>query len=151
MPGYGIETGAEGMLPWSFVSQQMAASRNYWIVSASPDGQPHAAPVWGVWHDETFYFGTGPGSRKGRNLASNPRVVVHLESGDDTVIFEGVVERVTDATLLQRVADVYEAKYSFRPADEPLEDQPMLALRPHKAYAWLERSYPQTATRWEFT
>ncbi len=72
MPGYGIHLGGEGMLPWSHVSERMSAARNYWIGTTRPDGRPHATPVWGVWVDETFYFGTGERSRKGRNLAADP-------------------------------------------------------------------------------
>ena len=43
------------------------------------------------------------GPRKGRNLAENPNVAVHLESGDDVVILEGVAEVVTDPGLVERL------------------------------------------------
>ena len=92
MPDYGISADADGLLPWQHVSEQMAAARNYWIGTVRPDGRPHATPVWGVWVDETFYFGMGPRSVKARNLAANPALVVHLESGDDVVVLEGVAE-----------------------------------------------------------
>lgn len=69
-------------------------ARNYWVVTTRSDGKPHSVPVWSIWLDETFYFGTDRRSRKGRNLATNPGLVVHLESGDDVVILEGVAEEV---------------------------------------------------------
>jgi len=150
-PGYGIEQGAEGMLDWAWVSERMAASRNYWIGSTRPDGRPHAAPVWGIWLDETLYFGSGPSSVKGRNLRANPAVVVHLESGDDCVIFEGTVEPVVrpDRAWFERFADAYEAKYGgFRP--EYPEGEGTYRLRPRVAFAWTEKEYPKTATRWRF-
>jgi hypothetical protein len=90
IPGYGIRPDGEGILPWSFVDERMANARNYWVATTRPDGRPHAMPLSGVWIDGSFCFGTGPGSRKARNLAENPHLVVHSESGDEVVILEGV-------------------------------------------------------------
>src|SRR4051794_40830493 len=87
--GYGISRESDGLLPWSWAEERLEASHNYWIVTASPDGRPHAMPVWGVWTGGALYFATSRASRKGRNLAANPRLVVHLESGDEAVILEG--------------------------------------------------------------
>ena len=137
------------MLPWSWLSERMAESRNYWIGTARPDGRPHVMPVWGVWLDETFYFGTGRESAKARNLARNPALVVHLESGDDVVILEGVAEEVEDGALRARLAEAYGSKYDpYRP--DPDEMGLVFALRPRLAYAWQERDYPGTATRFSF-
>ncbi|MGH2996297.1 MAG: pyridoxamine 5'-phosphate oxidase family protein [Gaiellaceae bacterium] len=132
------------MLPWNWAAERLAAGRNYWVATTRPDGRPHAMPVWGVWLDDSVYFGTSPSSRKGMNLARDPRVVVHLESGDDVVILEGEVE---DTGIDERVADAYESKYDWRP--EPA-DSGWYRLRPSVAYAWLERDYPRTATRFTF-
>lgn len=103
-------------------------------------------PVWGVWFDDTLYWSSSPDSQKAKNLARDPSIVVHLESGDDVVILEGRVEL---ATLAAAVADAYAAKYDFRP-DPGDPDGSWFALRPSVAYAWLERDYPATATRYEW-
>lgn len=150
-PDYGIKTSDEGLLDWSWVSEQMEKSHNYWVCSARPDGRPHAMPVWGVWMDETLYFSTGRNSRKGRNLAENPEVVIHLESGNEAVIFEGRVEEVKDVALLRRMAEVYGAKYpGFTPSPEEEPQNVYYALRPRVAFGWLERDYTNSATRWQF-
>ena len=141
-PGYGISSVDEGMLDWSWAEERLAASRNYWIVTAAADGEPAAAPVWGVWADGAVYFGTNPNSRKGRNLERDPRVVVHLESGDEVVILRGEAE-VTEVD--DSVLDAYEAKYGYRPPGNRL-----FRLRPRRALAWLEADYPKTATRFDF-
>jgi general stress protein 26 len=142
-PGYGISTDDEGMFPWSWAEERLEASRNYWIVTASADGEPSAVPVWGVWAAGAVYFGTSPSSRKGRNLARDPRVVVHLESGDEVVILHGEAEVVeVDDSIL----DAYEAKYGYRPPSTQL-----YRLQPARALAWLEADYPRTATRFDFT
>ncbi|HKJ26479.1 MAG TPA: pyridoxamine 5'-phosphate oxidase family protein, partial [Anaerolineales bacterium] len=77
MPGYGLQppTPEAGLLDWAFVSDRMQIARNYWVATASPDGKPHAVPVWGVWHHNTFYFSPGSDSRKYNNLTANPQVV----------------------------------------------------------------------------
>lgn len=146
IPGYGIPEEEKGMLPWSHIEERMAAARNYWIGTTHPDGRPHATPVWGVWVDDTFYFGGGPDVRRSRNLRENPHVVVHLESGDDVVIIEGVTEQYTeqnaDADLLKRIDDAYEAKYNMR------HGTPVWAVRPRVVFAWA--SDLATATRWRF-
>jgi hypothetical protein len=87
-----------------------------------------------------------PESRKGRNLARDPRVVVHLESGDEVVVLEGRVEEIA---LDERLADAYEAKYDYRPSPGHPEGL-WYRLRPRVAYAWLEADYPRTATRFAF-
>jgi hypothetical protein len=115
------------------------------------DGRPHAMPVWGVWFSEAFHFGTDPSSVKARNLLRDPRVTVHLESGDECVVLEGIVEVLSqpDGEHFERMADAYEHKYGgFRPRYPT--GPGFFALRPHVAFAWLEADYPNTATRWRF-
>lgn len=149
MKGYGISKSDEGLMGWDWAVEQLTASRNYWICSTRADGRPHAMPVWGVWVDDALMISTGGASVKGRNIAARPAIVAHVESGDDMVVLEGVAERVTDAELLGRFADVYFAKYQFRPPTDD-DGSPIYALRPSVAFGWLEKDYPKTATRWVF-
>ncbi|MFN8378260.1 MAG: pyridoxamine 5'-phosphate oxidase family protein [Anaerolineae bacterium] len=149
MQDYGIAAGSEGMLDWEWADSRLTASRNYWISTASPDGQPGAAPVWGVWMDGTLIFGVGKTSRKGRHLIANPRVIAHLESGDDVVIVEGIAERVTDAEILKRMLPLYGEKYAFTP-DATDSSSLYLRITPRVVLAWLEKDFPNTATRFEF-
>lgn len=146
IPGYGIPESAEGMLPWGHVVERLATPRNYWVSTTRPDGRPHATPVWAVWVEETLYFGGGPDTRRSRNLDANPHLVIHLESGDDVVIIEGVAEKFTEANadpaLLTRIDDAYEAKYGIR------HGTPVWAVHPQVVFAWT--SYPTTVTRWTF-
>lgn len=149
---YGIDPSLEGLLPWSWVSEQMARSRNYWIGSTRPDGRPHVAPVWGVWLDDVLYFSTDRASRKSRNLAVNPQVVVNLESGDEVVILEGVVEELRDMELYKQVARAYNAKYQgVFMDDEQAYTGLVYAVRLQRAFGWLERDFVRSATHWKFT
>lgn len=147
-PAYGISADPRSG-EWSEIAGKIEASRNYWICTTRKDGRPHAMPVWGVWLDGALYFSTDPNSVKGRNLRRTGQVVVHLESGDDAVIIEGTIEQVTDRATLTAFADVYNTKYQFRP--DP-DDPNGLTVRvvPSVANTWLERDFPNSATRWEF-
>src|SRR3972149_6490370 len=47
MPGsYGLKGPKEGrgLLPWSQVQASLQSARNYWVVTSSAEGIPHAAP-----------------------------------------------------------------------------------------------------------
>jgi hypothetical protein len=144
IPDYGIPTNIEGTLPWSHVVERMESARNYWVGTASQNGRPHAVPVWGVWVEGSLYFSGGPDTRWMRNLAANPQVAVHLESGDDVVIIEGVVEQITDPNqpLVSRIDQASKAKYGMGGG------VPCWALRPRLAFAWSK--FPDNATRWLF-
>jgi general stress protein 26 len=149
-PGvYGIHTDDDGLLDWSWAEERLVAARNYWITTVRPDSSPHAMPVWGLWHDDAFYFSSSLESRKARNLAANPALAVHLESGDEVVILEGSVEYEGDEELLRRLGEDYSRKYEFEVSFTG--GRPLMVLRPGVAYAWLEQEFPKTATRFAFS
>lgn len=141
----------KGFLPWAHAEKRLAASRNYWICTARPDGRPHSAPVWGCWFEGALYFGTGKDTRKAKNLAHNPAVSIHLESGDDVVILEGRVEPVdiaSDKPLQKKLNPISKKKYKM-----PLVIMPgalFYRVRPKIALAWTEKEFPYISTRWEF-
>lgn len=153
MPHYGVmpeET--DGMLTWDWVERHMSEARNYWIATTRADGAPHAVPVWGAWVNSALYFGTGKQSVKARNIRRDNRAVVHLESGDDTVIFEGVlVEANVTAEVLTAINDIYIKKYELDLQLEEDEDALLYRLVPHKVMAWREKDYPASATFWHFS
>jgi PPOX class probable F420-dependent enzyme len=149
--GYGVPTDGSGadLLPWSWAVERLADARNYWVATTRPGGRPHAVPVWALWLDDALWFSTGRSSRKARNLAASPAVVVHLESGDDVVILEGEIDDVRDLEMRTRFAEAYAAKYDYRP--DPSDDGSCVyRLRPRVAQTWRERDFPETATRWVF-
>jgi hypothetical protein len=145
---YQIST-TKKFLPWSHVGEQMAKSHNYWIGTTRPDGRPHVMPVWGVWVDEAFYFSTDRGSRKALNLADNPAMAVHLESGNEVVILEGVAEEVAESSRLRSIDDAYFEKYGMRIIGHP-GDIVIYGLRPRVVFGWRERDFNKSATRWLF-
>jgi hypothetical protein len=65
------------------------------------------------------------------------------------VILEGLAEPVLDEAVERRVDEVYGAKYEFTP-DSSGESDPWFVVRPRRAYAWTESSYPSSATQFDF-
>jgi hypothetical protein len=59
------------------------------------------------------------------------------------VILEGEVATIA---LDDRIADLYEAKYDYRPGGEG----DWYSLRPRIAYAWREREFPRSVTCFSF-
>lgn len=151
MPGYDIfrEAGGPGLLPWSWAEERLAKSHNYWISTVSPDGRPHAMPVWGVWLDGALYFSTGARSRKARNMAADPRCVATTEYAGEAVIVEGVAEVVADEDELARFKAAYDAKYDW---DIEVSEGPIFAVRLATAFGFRESPEESagTATRWRF-
>ncbi|MCP4168854.1 MAG: pyridoxamine 5'-phosphate oxidase [Chloroflexi bacterium] len=147
---YGISQDTEGMLPWDYIDEQMAAARNYWLGTTRPDGRPHVVPVWGVWIGQVLYFGSQTNAVKARNLAQNPAIVIHLESGDDVVILEGTAKRLVamHPDLYQRLAADYARKYDGFKPNPPSDAEPLYAVYPTLALGWKEYDFVRTPTRW---
>jgi nitroimidazol reductase NimA-like FMN-containing flavoprotein (pyridoxamine 5'-phosphate oxidase superfamily) len=149
-PDYGIPKSEKGLLPWSHVSERMAAAKYYWISTVSPDGRPHATPVDGLWLDDQLYFGGSPTTRRNRNLVANPAACVHLENGIDVVIMHGDAHalRAPEHALAVRLSEASAQKYGYGPKPEDYEVNPdgTYVFRPRIVFAWKE--FPKDVTRW---
>ncbi len=143
---YGIPETEDSLLTWDWVMERVVSPTNYWISTVTPAGKPHAVPVWGVWVDGTFYHGGGDDTRRGKNLAQNPHITMHLESGSEVVIIEGITEKLTEETIHHELAKRLDTEYMRKYDME--HGLPVWRLVPHKAFAWAE--YPTTVTRWTF-
>lgn len=152
-PGYGIPDSTENLLSWDHAIQRLTDARTYWIDTASREGRVHATPIWGAVVDGTLYVEGGPGTRRGRNIAENPNVAVHLENGEDVVILEGTAEQIVppDPTLAARLAGMLEEKYGARgyhPTADQWNEGGLYAIRPKTAFAWTQ--FPTDCTRFTF-
>ncbi|HEY2518111.1 MAG TPA: pyridoxamine 5'-phosphate oxidase family protein [Polyangiaceae bacterium] len=149
LPGYGIAAAdeGEGLLPWSWARERLTAARNYFLSTTSPGGRPHVMVIWGLWQDDRFIFSTAQASRKGRNLAADPRCVVCPEAAEEAVIVEGVASRLDDAAALARAATAYQAKYGW---DIHGPKEPILVVTPRLIFGQIEKTFTKSATRWQF-
>ena len=160
MPDYGVPDEVDGVLDWAWGSERLERSRNYWVVTASPDARPHAMPVWGVWlpEQEEFVFSCADGARKARNLRANPRVTVAADDTVEVVSLEGVASEIR---LSERpeVVTTYAAKYgtddqsqgpSAAELTEFIGQSGGFVVRPERAFGLIERpdDFGPRATRW---
>ena len=147
MPGYGVPESKKGLLPWNWAKQRLKKSHNYVISTVRPDGSPHTMVVWGLWLDGAFYFSTGQKSRKGRNLAENPRCTVATDDVAEAVIVEGKATVNADPAIQRTFAKKYQKKYKWDMSDFK---EPIYKVSPSTAFGLYEKKFQNSATRWTF-
>jgi PPOX class probable F420-dependent enzyme len=84
-----------------------------WLTTVRADGQPQSVPVWFLWDREGFLIYSQPGRQKLRNIGTNPRVDLNLNSnahGGDVVRLEGMADILEDAPPATEVPE-YVEKY----------------------------------------
>jgi hypothetical protein len=115
-------------LEWAWVDAQLTEAGTYWTSAGTRD-QPHPRPVWGIWVHEMLHLSIGSPT-----LAASPTgslATVHLDSGTDVVIVEGVVESKTmDPGLIA----AYDAKYTW--VYDVGAYGPLTSIRPQRVLAW---------------
>ena len=158
-------------LPWSRPRDLLAAGPpqpevpggEYFVVlgTCRPDGRPHAAGIGALWLDGDLYFTSGPGTRKARNLATNPACTLAIKLEGIDLVVEGVAARVTDRPTLEQVAalyraggwpaevegDAFTAPYSAPSAGPP--PWHLYRFTIHTAFG-VATAEPYGATRWRF-
>src|SRR3954447_837034 len=115
-----INLGADDQLPpvdWDSVVEKLAVrsapapdahnSRTTWLTTVNEDGSPHVTAVGAMWLDGTYWFQTGAGTRKWRNVTRDPRCSVAASIRDADVVLEGDAARVTDPAALARIAKAW--------------------------------------------
>lgn len=102
--------------PWSDARTLLEKAEVYWLATVHPDGQPNITPLLAIWLDDVFYFTTGEGERKAKNIAQNPCCTIttgcNVQKGTD-IIVEGSAVQVGDDTLLKQLAELYASKYDW--------------------------------------
>jgi PPOX class probable F420-dependent enzyme len=140
-------------LSWPEVAARLAAARSYWLCTTMPSGAPHAAPVWGVVLDRTLHLYTERHTVKARNIAADPRVVVHLESAQDVLIVRGTAEDLGTPAQVPEVVAALSAKYTsiedqqYLPSADPAFDV-VYAIKPRSARMWRLPDYEGSQRRW---
>jgi hypothetical protein len=156
MAAYGTDTPDWSALPWEWAAERLIPNHNYWVVTVSGTGAPHALPVWGVWDDDDlrFMFSCDTGSRKARNIGANPRIVFTVDDTVECISVEGSAAPITDParvdTWVRRYVDKYGAEQPG--LEEFLPQHAMYEVEPKVAFAVIEREdeFATRATRWRF-
>ena len=101
----------------SLVTREEGSSRlptgqdiTHFLATVRPDGRPHIAGVGALWVDGKFYFVSGAGTRKSRNLAERSDCVISVKLPGLDLVVEGAAAKVTDGATLERLAKRYDAQ-----------------------------------------
>ena len=73
-----------------------------WLATINSDGSPHVTGIGALWVSGCFYFETGETTRKGRNLARDPRCTLSLATDEFDLVVDG------DAVLVDEPQQVAE-------------------------------------------
>jgi hypothetical protein len=130
----------DGTLSWAEVAARLAPPRNYWLRTAMPSGAARG-PGLGVVTGGTSCLYSERRTVKARNLTTGPRVVVHLESGDDVLIVRGTAEDLGPSARVRAVVAGRRRNTPARAAGGILPDvgpafDVVYALRPRSALTW---------------
>ena len=134
-----------------------------WLTTVNADGSPHITPLGTEWVDGSYFFTTGQRSRKGRNVARDPRCALSVSVRELDLVVEGVVHLVTDPDTVAKLAKVWAdggwpcevddsgtaltAPYSAQSAGPP--PWHVYRVEATSAYA-VQVVEPFGATRWRF-
>jgi seryl-tRNA(Sec) selenium transferase len=102
---------------------------------------------------DTLYLYSERRTVKARNLAADPRVVVHLESGEDVVIVQGTAEDQGAPADVPDVVAALSAKYNGEGDQQYLPDADpdfdvVYAITPQSAMIWRLADYKASQRRW---
>jgi PPOX class probable F420-dependent enzyme len=110
------------LLDWTAIEERLAAGitqapdtggpnrHTCWLTTINPDGSPHVTGIGAIWVDGTFWFETGARTRKGRNLARDPRCAVSVATHEFDLVVEGTAAPVTDRATVARLAQLWAAE-----------------------------------------
>ncbi len=104
------------LLDWAPIQARLAAGLSQapgtggpdrhtcWLATINPDGSPHVTGIGAVWADGGWWFETGRGTRKGRNLARDPRCTLSVAAREFDLVVDGEAALVTDAAPVADLA-----------------------------------------------
>jgi hypothetical protein len=134
-----------------------------WLTTLNPDGGPHVTGIGALWVDGAFWFETGRRTRKGLNLARDPRCALSVATDVFDLVVEGEAAPVTEPETFRAMAERWSAtgwpcqvdesgqaltaEFSAPSAGPPPWAVYRLDVRRATALATVE---PGGATRWEF-
>lgn len=116
------------------------------LATVSRGCSPHVVPVCHAFDGEKIYIATDEGTRKVRNIESNPRVAVVFDEyfepwgRNRAVLVIGRAEVLRGGEEYERAARLLTDRFPYykRPPYGPLdpEDTPIISIKPEKVVSW---------------
>jgi hypothetical protein len=112
----GVDDGLP-VVPWDDIADKLSSdsrpepdgmnSRSTWLATVNVDSSPHITAVGALFVNGTFWFQTGRGTRKHRNLDRNSRCSIAVSIRDADVVFEGDAKLVSDGDQLEMISKAW--------------------------------------------
>ena len=107
-----LDSYGDAVLPWTRPQAVLdaidpKAHITWFLGTAGASGRPHAAGVGALWYGGELYFTSGDGTKKSRDLGANPSASNSVSLPGMDLVFEGTVEKVTDAPTLEALVRAY--------------------------------------------
>ena len=146
---------------WEETRRALEEAQLFWITTVRADGRPHVTPLVAVWLDEALHFATGFDEQKAVNLRTNQNVILTTGNNDwgsgFDVVVEGEAVPVTDARLLERLAQAWAEKWDgrwrYEVRDGGFRQEVgsnailVFAVKPAKVFAFAKGPFGQTRHR----
>jgi hypothetical protein len=78
-----------------------------WLATINADGSPHVTGIGAEWADGAWWFETGEATRKGRNIARDPRCTLSVATDEFDLIVEGDAHKATDPAVVAAMAELW--------------------------------------------
>jgi PPOX class probable F420-dependent enzyme len=133
-----------------------------WLATINPDGSPHVTGIGALWAEDCWWFETGRHTRKGKNLARDPRCTLSVAAREFDLVVEGEATLVTDPATVAGLAARWAAEgWPARADDTGMAltaefSAPSAGPPPWHVYRLTPRTAtavggdPGGATRWRF-
>ena len=81
-----------------------------WLATINRDGSPHVTGIGAIWVDDAFWFETGAGTRKAKNLDRDPRCTLSVATQEFDLVVEGEARMVSDPSTVAALAQRWAAE-----------------------------------------
>jgi PPOX class probable F420-dependent enzyme len=108
------------------------------LATVMPDGAPHSVPVWVDFEGDRIAFLTDPNSRKGRNMARDPRVALSITLHDRPnamAQIRGRVVEVVEGDAAWTIIDRLSYEYIGQPY-APRSDRVVYLVEPERSFVF---------------
>jgi hypothetical protein len=106
------------LIPWEQVEARLSGAslagtgspdNRSWLATLNADGSPHLTGLGPLWVDGCFYLTTGETTRKGRNLARDPRCTLGISTEEFDLAADGEALLVEDPAVVADLAGRWNA------------------------------------------
>lgn len=110
------------LLDWSRIESRLAQGltqapgtggpnrHTCWLATINADGSPHITGIGALWYDGCMWFETGKITRKGRNLARDPRCSLGVATDTFDLVVDGDAHQITDPKIVTELASRWAAE-----------------------------------------